>query len=120
MANSATRVLPAPVGAELAAEVGVLLVGERLQWRGVRDAAAAVERGVDGELGDEGLAGAGGRGDDHRLAVEDRVDGPELERVEWKRVAGLERLQQLLRHVRGTSPPAPSRYHGLARSRSPE
>ena len=53
---------------ELAAEVRVLLVGERLERRGVGDAPAAVERRVDGELRDERLARPGGRRDDDGLA----------------------------------------------------
>src|SRR4029079_18072821 len=47
--------------------------------------------------------GAGGRGDGHRLAGEDGGDGAELEVVEGKRVAGLERFEQLVGHGRGTS-----------------
>src|SRR5260370_32232401 len=58
---------------------------------------------MDRELGHQGLAGSGRRRDDHRLAVEDGGDGAELEIVERKRVAGLERLEQFLGHGRGTS-----------------
>jgi hypothetical protein len=91
------------LGPPLTDEIGVLLVGERLERSGVGDAPAAVERGVDGELRHQGLARAGRRGHDHRLAVEDGRDGPELEVVERKLVAGLERLEELLCHGHGTS-----------------
>ena len=84
---------PDLVSTELTTEVRVLLIGQRLQRRGVGNAAPAVEHAVDGELGDEGLARAGGRGDDHRLSGVDRLDGAKLEVVEGARVARLERRQ---------------------------
>ena len=85
--------------AELAAEVRVLLVGERLERRGVGDAPAAVERRVDGELRDERLARPGGRRDDDGLARADGGDGAELEVVQEERVAGLEGLDQIVGHA---------------------
>ena len=85
--------------AKLPAEVRVLLVRQRLERRGVGDAAPARERGVDGELGHEGLPGARGGGDDHRLVVDDGRDGVLLEAIERERVAGLEGLQQVVCHV---------------------
>src|SRR5206468_3135337 len=85
--------------AELAAEVRVLLVGEGLERRGVRDAAAAGEGSVDGELRHQRLAGAGGRGDDDGLVVADGADGVELEGIQGEGVPGLEGLQQIVRHV---------------------
>src|SRR5438445_434617 len=85
--------------AELAAEVRVLLVGERLERRGVGDAPAAVERRVDGELRDERLARPRGRRDDDGLARADGGDGAELEVVQEERVAGLEGLEQIVGHA---------------------
>ena len=78
------------LGAELPAEVRVLLVGERLQRRGVGDAAPARERGVNRELRDQRLARARRRRDDDGLAVLDGADGVQLEGVQRERVAGLE------------------------------
>ena len=81
--------------AEGAREVGELLVRERLERRGVRDAVAGGERRVDRELGDERLPRPRRRRDDHRLAGGDRLDRLELEVVERKRVAGAKLLEQI-------------------------
>ena len=80
---------------ELPAEVGVLLVGERLERRRVGDPLLPGQRLVDGELGDQRLAGAGRGGDDHRRALEDRPDGRDLEVVERERVAALEAAEEV-------------------------
>jgi hypothetical protein len=56
------------VGAIGSREVCELLVGERLQRRGVRDALALLERALDGELRDERLPCSRRRRDDDRLA----------------------------------------------------
>ncbi len=75
-------------------EVGVLLVGQRLDRRGVEALAALCEGEVDGELADDGLARARRRGDEHALA---RLQGPaclDLERVQFEvveRAEGVER-----------------------------
>ena len=50
---------------------------------------------MDGELGDQGLARAGGRRDDDRLAGFDGADGFDLKVVERERVAGAEPLEKL-------------------------
>ena len=82
------------VGAERAGEVAELLVGERLERRRVGDALAGLERGLDGELGNERLAGPGGSRDDHGLSGSDGATRLDLEVVERKRIARLEALEQ--------------------------
>src|SRR5262249_65184 len=81
-------------GAELPAEVRVLLVGQGLERRRVGEAAAAPQRRVDGELRDERLPGPRRGRDDHRLALEDRLDRLILECLEGERVAGGEGFEQ--------------------------
>ena len=76
---------------ELPAEVGVLLVREGLERRRVRQTLLRPQRVVDGELGDQGLAGAGRGGDDHRPTLQDGEDRAVLEVVEGKRIATGER-----------------------------
>src|SRR6058998_15907 len=83
------------VGAERPSEVVELLVRERLERRGVRDALARRERHVDGELGDERLPRPGRRRHDDGLSAFDRADGFELEVVERERVPGAKLLEQL-------------------------
>src|SRR6058998_2834183 len=83
------------LGAECPSEVVELLVRERLERRGVRDALARRERHVDGELGDERLSRPGRRRHDDGLSAFDRADGFELEVVERERVPGAKLLEQL-------------------------
>ena len=99
------------IGAELAAEVGELLVGQRLERRGVGEAPPMGERAVDGELRHQGLARPGGRGDDHRLPVEDGLDRAELEIVQRERVARDEGFEQVLLGDR--RPLGAPRFHGI-------
>ncbi len=73
-------------------QVAELLVGEGLDRRGVEDAARPLERLVDAELRDDGLAGASGGGDHDRLALEEGADGLALEFVQRERVHGPELL----------------------------
>jgi Uma2 family endonuclease len=95
-----------------AGEVAELLVAERLERRGVRDAAPRLERLLDGELGDQCLAGAGRRRDDHRLVVRDRADRLDLEVVQREWIARAEPLDGV-HPVHGTTQasggPYPSR-----------
>ena len=56
---------PTWAGAVAADQVGVLLVGQRLDRGGVEALAALGEGQEDRELADDGLAGAGRRGDQH-------------------------------------------------------
>ena len=63
-------------------EVPELLVRERLERSRVEALAVSGERSIDGELGHDGLARAGGRGHQHRLAGVERVDGAPLEPVQ--------------------------------------
>ena len=63
-------------------QVGVLLVGQRLDRRGVEALEAALQGQVDGELPDHGLAGAGRRGDQHAVALVQRGAGLDLKVVE--------------------------------------
>lgn len=70
------------VGAVPLDEVGVLLVRQCLDRRRVEALAALVEGEVDGELADDGLAGARGRGDEHALARFERLARLDLEGVQ--------------------------------------
>ena len=79
-----------PVRAVHGGEVGVFLVRERLQRRRVEGLAARGEGTFDGVLGDDGLARAGRRGDEHVLPRVEGVECPLLERVEGKPPARLE------------------------------
>ena len=63
-------------------QVGVLLVGQRLDRRGVEALAALGQRQVHGVLADHGLAGAGGRGHEHAVARAERTARLDLEGVE--------------------------------------
>ena len=63
-------------------EVGVLLVRQRLDRRGVEALTALGERQVHGELADHGLARSGGRGDQHAAARAQRTARVHLESVE--------------------------------------
>ena len=84
-----------PILAVGAREVAELLVAQRLERRGVGDALPGLERGLDGELGDERLAGAGRRRHDHRLVAGDRADRLHLEVVQRKGIAGAEALEHV-------------------------
>ncbi len=74
--------------AEPGDEIVELLVRQRLDRRGVERSLAVGDRGVDGVLGDHGLAAARRRGDEHRLTVVERVEGAQLELVEREAVVG--------------------------------
>ena len=63
-------------------EVAVLLVRQRLERRGVEAFPPAVQRALDRELGHHRLAGAGRRGDQHRMTGVQRLDRVDLERIE--------------------------------------
>ena len=63
-------------------QVGVLLVGQRLDRRGVEALAALGQRQVHGVLADHRLARAGGRGHQHAAARAERAAGRDLEVVE--------------------------------------
>ena len=65
-------------------QVGVLLVGQRLDRRGVEALAALGQGQVHGELADDGLARAGRRRDQHAVAALQRVAGLDLEVVKVK------------------------------------
>ncbi len=80
-------------GAVALHQVAVLLVGQRLDRRGVEALAAGGERQVDGELADDGLAAAGGRGDQDALAALQRLAGLHLEVVEPEVVQLLEAVE---------------------------
>src|SRR5664280_908635 len=69
-------------------QVGVLLVRQRLDRRGVEALAAVAQRQVHGELADDGLAGAGGGGDQDALPRLQRPTGLRLEVVQREAVAG--------------------------------
>ncbi|MGX1121664.1 hypothetical protein RKD37_007027 [Streptomyces ambofaciens] len=71
-----------PVGAVAAAQVGVLLVRQGLDGCRVEALPALLEGQVDGELADDRLAGAGGRGHQHALARLECLTGLDLEGVE--------------------------------------
>lgn len=71
---------------ELLAELSVLLVAQRLQWRGVDDSLAVAEGHGNGVLGDGGFAGGGvGRDQDGLVALE-AGDGDLLEGVEGEAI----------------------------------
>ena len=65
-------------------QVGVLLVGQRFDGRGVEALEAAFQGQVDGELPDHGLARPGGRGHQDPVPLVQRGAGPDLEVVELK------------------------------------
>ena len=71
-------------------EVPVLLVRERLERRRVERLRPAGEREADRVLGDDRLARAGRRGDEHRLPGVERVERLALERIEGEAEPGLE------------------------------
>ena len=86
---------PTDSGAVLGDELVELLVAQRLHRRRVEHLVAGLlHRHEDRELGDDGLAGTGRRGDQHALALLEHVARGELERVEVEALAVAERLQQ--------------------------
>src|SRR5690606_27840687 len=96
---------PDPVAPVAGHEVVELLVRQRLDRRGVEDARALVEGGRDGVLPDHGLAGPGGRGDEDRSPLVDRVERPLLERIEREPQVVLEACAALVGgHVRNILP----------------
>ncbi len=70
------------VRAVTAAQIGVLLVRQRLDGGRVEALLALLEGEVDGELADDRLARAGGRGDQDALPRLERLAGLDLEGVE--------------------------------------
>ena len=74
-------------------QVGVLLVGQGLDRRGVEALAALAQRQVHGELADHGLARPGGRGDQHAAARAQRAAGRNLEVIEVEVVELAERRE---------------------------
>jgi hypothetical protein len=80
--------------AKLAAEICILLVAERLNGGRVGNALLMREGSDDGKLGDERLAGTGRRGDNHRHASGDVVDGLFLKGIEDERITPAEGLEQ--------------------------
>ena len=84
---------PHLVGAVAPGEVVVLLVGQRLDRRGVEAFAALGQRQVHGKFPDNGLTGAGRRGHEHAVAAGQRLARTPLEVVEREVVQPLERGQ---------------------------
>ena len=74
-------------------QVGVLLVGQRLDRGRVKALPAGSKRQVDRELPDHRLAGTRRRCDQHVAAVLEGPAGDPLEGVQPERVTGLERRQ---------------------------
>ena len=70
------------VAAVAADQVGVLLVAQSLDRGGVEALLPALQRQVDGELADQRLPGAGGRGHEHLVTVLEGGAGAELELVQ--------------------------------------
>src|SRR5690606_27492208 len=73
-------------------QVGVLLVGQRLDRGGVEALATVTQRQVDSELSHDGLSGTGGCGDQHPMPRLQGFAGPDLEVVEVEPVEILELL----------------------------
>ncbi|CPR04573.1 hypothetical protein BN971_00444 [Mycobacterium bohemicum DSM 44277] len=76
---------PDPLAAVARGQVGVLLVAQRLERRGVEALASGRQRQVHRELADHRFARAGGRADQHAVAPFQRRAGPPLEAVERER-----------------------------------
>ena len=70
---------PHPLGAKLLAEIAQLLVGERLQRRGVKNLLAMGQGPVDGVFAHQGLARTSGRTHHNRMALLEGVDRLQLE-----------------------------------------
>src|SRR5579885_1115591 len=69
------------------AQVAILLIGERLERRGIDDALAALLRQPDREFGHQRLARPGRRGHQHRLPVRQNFHSIQLKWVKGKRIA---------------------------------
>src|SRR3546814_883403 len=78
------------VGAVAPGEVGVLLVGQRLDGSGVEGLATLGQRPGHGVLRHHRLAGPGGCGHEHGSPRVESVEGPQLEPVEGEVVGGEE------------------------------
>ena len=104
---------PDPVGAVAGDEVVVLLVGQRLDRRGVEALAAGLQGQVDGELPHDRLARAGRGRDEHAAPLLDDVARAPLELVERELVLPGERVED---RVRASSA---GRAHAQDRERAP-
>lgn len=71
---------------KLLAELSVLLVAQRLQWRSVNDSLAIAEGHGDGVLGDSSFASGGVGGDENGLVALQAGDGDLLKGVEGEAV----------------------------------
>ena len=69
------------VGTVLVHEIAELLVGQRLDGRGVEDPLPAFQRQMNRHLGDQGLSRPGGCRDDHVASGFDRLGGIPLEGI---------------------------------------
>ena len=94
--------------AELVAEIAQLLVGERLERRGVENLLAMSQGAVDRVFAHQRLAGAGGGAHHHGMALVEGVDGLELEAVEREGEQLIER-----RHRRGRIRSRQGRRRGI-------
>ena len=72
------------VGAVSSTEVAKLLVGQRLDGRGIEHALASLKHALDRMLGDHGLARTRWRRDQHTFAIVKRFDRLALEPVKWE------------------------------------
>ena len=83
------------------AEIPVLLVRERLDRRGIDGSRVVLARHEDSELANDGLARAGRRSDQDRVAVRERADGVELKVIELVGLLGGELVDEFfVRHLR--------------------
>ena len=93
-------------------QIGVLLVGQRLDRGGVEALEALAEREVHGELADHGLARSGGRRDQHAVAgaqgAAGRPPGTRRSRSRTARGRTRARGQTAVRGTRRTVPPVSS------------
>ena len=99
-------------GAVATHEVGVLLVGEGLDRRGVERLSPGRHREVDGELAHHRLAGAGRGGDEDAVARLQRLARLELERVQREAQRRRERRELTL-------PSSRHGAHAMSRRRAP-
>src|SRR5207244_2907947 len=82
------------------AEVSILLVRERLDWRGVDGPRVVFAGHEDAELAYHGLARACWRGDQDRVSVGERADRLQLEIIELVGQAGRKLVDELFgRHT---------------------
>ena len=114
---------PYPLSAVTFDQVVVLLVGQRLDRRGVEALAGAAAQGqVHGELAHHRLAGAGGRAHQHPAAPLERLAGVALEIVEVETESAANSVERRVRrppsgggvplggtsHTRKANAPAPA------------